>query len=440
MSDVWSQVLDEVRTQIRPEVYNNWFLPIDCSAADADEVVLNVPADYYVQWFESNFGGLLLEILQRHLGRRPSLQFRCVEAAPAPEVSMSRTETPGHANLVGVSPAYNFENFVVGDSNRFAHAAAVGVASRPGESYNPLFIYGKVGLGKTHLMHAVGNEIHRLHPKRRVRYVTCESFVNDVVNMLAHGRRVDEFRTTYRDACDVLLVDDVQFLGGKEKSQIEFFNVFNALFGMRRQIILSCDRYPHEIPGLEQRLQSRFQWGLLVDIEQPDLETRVAILQRKATHFSLDLPTDVAMLIATHIKNNVRELEGALTRLKAFVDFSGKPIDVPTAREALGILLTDPTALLTPDRITRTVASYYSVTVKDLKGKGRKRSITMPRHVAMYLSKTLTAYSYPALAEYFGGRDHTTVLSAVQKIERLLQDAGSEVSRAVSNLKEALSK
>jgi len=431
MPEIWSSVLTDIRSQVRDDAYNAWFRPIGCSTADPDRVILSVPDDFYLSWFQDNYSGLLNEVLGRHLGSTPEVEYRLQK-----EARTRMSEPKGFS--VGVDPKYTFESFVVGDSNRFATAAAKGVAHKPGESYNPLFVYGKVGLGKTHLLHALGNEAIRLDSKTRVRYVTCETFVNDVVQMLTGGRGADAFRALYRDSCDILLVDDVQFLGGKEKSQIEFFNVFNTLYGMRKQIVLSCDRYPRDIPQLEQRLQSRFQWGLVVDIEQPDLETRVAILHRKAAEYGMMIPTDVAMLVATHIKSNVRELEGSLTRIRAYLDLAGGELTTETARLALGNLLSEGGDRITVERIMQTVANYYNVTTKDLRSAVRKRVIATPRHIAMYLAKSLTDCSYPTLGERFGGRDHTTVLSAVQKVERLVRVEDSEVARAVARLKEML--
>lgn len=431
MSDMWSTVLDDIRTQVRPEAFNTWFRPLNCKLEENDNVIVTVPEDFYLSWFQDNYGGFLSDVIREHLGSMPNLEFKHLREASDRAPFVNSYETC-------LDNKYTFDTFVAGDSNRFAHAAAMGVANNPGDSYNPLFIYAKVGLGKTHLMHAIGCEIQKRRPEARVRYVTCETFVNDVVQMLTDGRNADGFRTMYRDSCDVLLVDDIQFLGGKEKSQIEFFNVFNALYGMRKQIVLACDRYPRDIPQLEQRLQSRFQWGLVVDIDQPDLETRIAILQTKARAQQLDLPQDVAMLIATHIKSNVRELEGALTRLRAYLELTNSELTMDSVRLALGNLLVEGNNRLTVERIIQTVANYYSVSVKEMKGTARKRSIATPRHVAMYLAKTLTEASYPTLGERFGGRDHTTVLSAVQKIERLCRADQNEIAVDVERLSEIL--
>ncbi len=434
MPGLWSRVLEDIRGQVRTDAYNTWFRPLVCAALDSDGLRLQVPEDFYLSWFQDNFETLLRETLERHLGLQPELRYerRASGASPGlPEVFV-----PQSARDAGLETAYTFDSFVVGDSNKFAQAAAQGVAHKPGEAYNPLFIYGNVGLGKTHLLHAIGNEILRAHDDRRVRYVTCETFVNDVVQMLATGRQADSFRALYRDSCDVLLVDDIQFLGGKGKSQIEFFNVFNALYGTRKQIVLSCDRYPRDIPNLEQRLQSRFQWGLVVDIEQPDLETRVAILQRKAAKKGMELPSEVAMLIATHIKANVRELEGSLTRLHAYLELTGAPLTVEMARLALGTLLAEGNQRVTVERVMQTVANYYNVSPKDLMGPSRKRAVATPRHVAMYFCKKLTDASYPALGERFGKRDHSTVVAAVQKVERLLRDPRSDLATDVNRLTE----
>jgi chromosomal replication initiator protein len=431
MANVWADVLTDIRSQVRPEAYNTWFRPIHCTHAVGTKVILAVPEDFYLDWFQDNYVGLLRDVLRNHLGESPSLEFEQRAS------SQSLTEIPVEESS-NLDDKYTFDTFIVGDSNRFAHAAAKGVAHNPGGAYNPLFIYARVGLGKTHLLHAIGREILQRDSKARVRYVTCETFVNDVVQMLAKGQDSDGFRSLYRGSCDVLLVDDIQFLGGKEKSQIEFFNVFNALYGMRRQIVMTCDRYPKDIPKLEQRLQSRFQWGLVVDIDQPDLETRVAILRCKAEDLNFHLPQDVAMFIATYIKSNVRELEGSLMRLRAYIELTGAELTQDIARLALGNLLMDAGSRLTAERIIQTVSNYYNVSVKEILGESRKRTITTPRHVAMYLAKTLTNASYPTLGERFGGRDHTTVLSACQKIERVRRDESSDLAQDVSRLHEIL--
>ncbi len=325
-------------------------------------------------------------------------------------------------DLVG---RYTFDKFVVGPTNQFAHAAARIVAEAPASRYNPLFIYGGVGLGKTHLLQAIGHEIHRQHPDWRICFVTSEKFVTDFIGSMMSQRRssagssMEDFRARYRTVPDVLLVDDIQFLSNKDSSQDEFFHTFNALHYAHKQIVLTSDKLPAELPGVEDRLRSRFTWGLIAEIETPDLETRVAILKRKAEFESLNVPDEVALYLAAHIKSNVRELEGALLRVAARASFHGQPISIELARDALAKLIANAPTGLTIESIQREVAAYFDVKLHDLKGPKRHRAVAHPRMVAMYLARKLTNMSYPEIGSRFGGKDHSTVISAVRKIERL---------------------
>jgi chromosomal replication initiator protein len=317
---------------------------------------------------------------------------------------------------------------VVGPTNQFAHAAARMVAEAPASRWNPLFIYGGVGLGKTHLLHAIGHEVHRQHPEWLVSFVTCEQFVTDFIGSMMHQKRssggssMEEFRARYRTAPDVLLVDDIQFLSNKDSSQDEFFHTFNILHYAHKQIVLTSDKLPAELPGVEDRLRSRFTWGLIAEVETPDLETRVAILKRKAESERVDLPDEVALYLAAHIKTNVRELEGALLRLAARASFQGQSISVELARDALAKLIANASTGLTIEAVQREVASYFDVKLHDLKGPKRHRAVAHPRMVAMYLARKLTKMSYPEIGSRFGGKDHSTVISAVRKIERLCSE------------------
>jgi chromosomal replication initiator protein len=317
-----------------------------------------------------------------------------------------------------INPQFSFENFVTGKSNQLAHAASLQVGQNPGQTYNPLFIYGGVGLGKTHLMHALGNRIMQQNPRAKVLYLHSERFVADMIKALQRNA-MNDFKKFYR-SMNALLIDDIQFFAGKERSQEEFFHTFNSLLDSQQQIVLTCDRYPKEIDGLEERLQSRFGWGLTIAVEPPELETRVAILMSKAESSHVKLPNDVAFFIAKHIQSNVRELEGALKRVIANAHFTGQPITVEFTREALKDLLTLQAKLVTIDNIQRTVADYYKIKMSDILSKRRSRSIARPRQVAMALSKELTNHSLPEIGDAFGGRDHTTVLHAVRKIHELL--------------------
>ncbi|KXK22569.1 MAG: chromosomal replication initiator protein DnaA, partial [Armatimonadetes bacterium OLB18] len=320
----------------------------------------------------------------------------------------------------GLNPKYTFDTFVVGNSNQFAHAASRAVANLPSLAYNPLFIYGGVGLGKTHLLNAVGLEIHRTQKQLKVLYVHAEHFTNELINSIRY-EKMFEFRKKYRESCDVLLIDDIQFIAGKERTQEEFFHTFNYLYESRRQVVVTSDRFPKDIPQLEERLRSRFEWGLIADIQAPDTETRVAILRKKAEEDRIALPDEVAMFLATHIRNNVRELEGSLIRLSAFSSLSGNEISVEMAREILKNLIPDRSRALTIEAIQKLVADHYNVKISDLKSPRRLKVLTVPRQIAMYLCRKHVKSSFPELGMKFGGKDHSTVVHAVQKIEKLLQ-------------------
>ncbi len=319
-----------------------------------------------------------------------------------------------------LNPKYTFDSFVIGNSNRFAHAASLAVAESPAKAYNPLFIYGGVGLGKTHLMHAIGHYILNNNPKSQVVYVSSEKFTNELINSIKDDKNV-EFRNKYRNI-DILLVDDIQFIAGKERTQEEFFHTFNALYEANKQIIISSDRPPKEIPTLEDRLRSRFEWGLIADIQAPDFETRMAILKKKADVEKLNIPNEVMVYIATKIKSNIRELEGALIRIVAFSSLTNKEISVDLASEALkDIISSKQTRQVTIDIIQEVVANYYNLKIEDLKSARRTRNIAFPRQIAMYLSRKLTDMSLPKIGEEFGGRDHTTVIHAYEKISNNLK-------------------
>lgn len=362
---------------------------------------------------------------------RPGSYSEIVQA-DAPRRRIAKEDIEGglvHRNYLNTS--FTFANFVEGKSNQLGLAAATQVAENPGGSYNPLFIYGGVGLGKTHLMHAVGNALINRRPNAKVVYLHSERFVADMVKALQLNA-INDFKRYYRSV-DALLIDDIQFFAGKERSQEEFFHTFNALLEGGQQIILTCDRYPKEINGLEERLKSRFGWGLTVAIEPPELETRVAILMKKAQQAAMDLPNDAAFFIAQRIRSNVRELEGALKRVIANAHFTGRPISIDLVREALKDLLALQDRLVSIDNIQRVVAEYYKIKVSDLHSKRRSRSVARPRQVAMYMAKELTNHSLPEIGDAFGGRDHTTVLHACRKIKELL-DSDADIREDVKNL------
>jgi len=338
-----------------------------------------------------------------------------------PQTPLANSRTKFEDNASPLNPKYTFDSFVIGNSNRFAHAASLAVAEMPAKVYNPFFIYGGVGLGKTHLMHAIGHRIMQIHPENKVLYISSEKFTNDFINAIMSGHP-ESFRNRYR-SIDVLLIDDIQFLAKKEQTQEEFFHTFNALHEANKQIIISSDRPPKEIPTLEDRLRSRFEWGLTTDIQSPDLETRIAILRKKALLENITMPNDVIVYISTRIDNNIRELEGAFNRVNAYSFLNRKPITIELAMESLKDLFPkDKTSQVTPQRIQEIVALHFHIKVDDLISKRRTRNVTVPRQLAMFLCRELTDWSLPKIGEFFGGRDHTTVIHAYEKVNRERQE------------------
>ena len=423
-ASLWNRCIAQLQSELPEQQFNTWIRPLQ--AVEEDNVLkLLAPNRFVVDWVKSNFYQRISDVVDAaaegispdlilEVGTRERQHSIPMPAAP-PGGRFRRVEGP----LVGgrLNPDFVFENFVEGKSNQLARAAATQVALNPGKAYNPLFIYGGVGLGKTHLMQAVGNMMLARDPEARVAYVHSERFVSDMVKALQHNT-INEFKRAYR-SLDGLLIDDIQFFARKERSQEEFFHTFNALLEGQQQVILTCDRYPKEVTGLEERLKSRFGWGLTVAIEPPELETRVAILMSKAAQSGVSLPEEVAFFIGQRIRSNVRELEGALRRVIANSHFTGRPIDLDFAREALRDLLALQEKLVTIDNIQKTVAEYFKIRVADLLSKRRSRSITRPRQIAMSLAKELTNHSLPEIGDAFGGRDHTTVLHACRKITEL---------------------
>ena len=429
---LWDMCLTSLRKEIEDtKEYNQWISPLQVEQTE-DKLYLLAPNDLVKEGIQQNYLPKIQTILQNvsdgapptielMVGSRSTLNTTTTQTTPAPQaptnhnISFTKTDRPTHSNL---NARFNFENFVQGKSNQLARAAASQVAQNPGQAYNPLFLYGGVGLGKTHLMHAMGNQILASNKGAKVLYLHSERFVADMIKALQRNA-MNEFKRYYRSV-NALLIDDIQFFAGKDRSQEEFFHTFNALLDSQQQIVLTCDRYPKEIVGLEERLKSRFGWGLTVAIEPPELETRVAILMTKAEQSNVALAHEVAFFIAKNIQSNVRELEGALKRVIANSQFTGQPITVDFTREALKDLLTLQAKLVTIENIQKMVAEYYKIKGSDLLSKRRNRSIARPRQVAMSLSKELTSHSLPEIGEAFGGRDHTTVLHACRKIKELL--------------------
>ncbi|MEJ2127227.1 MAG: chromosomal replication initiator protein DnaA [Woeseiaceae bacterium] len=420
---LWNRCVRDLQAELPEQDFNTWIRPLQ-AVEDGDVLRLLAPNRFVVDWLQQHYMSRILEIIASHgLSPEVVVEVGSRQVSPPPPSNMrprpvAATNQPAPMAIESrLNTSFTFDAFVEGKSNQLAKAAATQVGQNPGKSYNPLFIYGGVGLGKTHLMQAVGTAMLTENPKARVAYVHSEKFVGDMVRGLQHNT-ISEFKRSYR-SLDALLIDDIQFFAGKERSQEEFFHTFNALLEGQRQIVLTCDRYPKEVNGLEERLKSRFGWGLTVAIEPPELETSVAILMSKAAAENIDLPEEVAFFIAKRIRSNVRELEGALRRVIANSRFTERPIDLDFAKEALRDLLALQARLVSIENIQKTVADYFKIRVGDLLSKRRSRSIARPRQFAMALSKELTNHSLPEIGDAFGGRDHTTVLHGCRRIEEL---------------------
>ncbi len=449
--NVWQQCLGCLQEEYSAQQFNTWLRPLQAEAQD-DTLLLLAPNRFVVDWVKKHFFARITELMQTlsanavklvniEVGTRaPAVD--AIKSPEEPQVMTASKQKPSikksieHYKNTYLNKKFVFESFVEGNSNQLAKAAALQVSDKPGEAYNPLFIYGGVGLGKTHLMHSIGNAIIKNNPEAKVLYLHSERFVADMVKAL-QTNSINEFKRFYR-SLNALLIDDIQFFAGKDRSQEEFFHTFNALLEGQQQIILTSDRYPKEIEGVEERLKSRFGWGLTVAVEPPELETRVAILISKAEQSGVELPYEVAFFIAKRIRSNVRELEGALRRVIANAHFTGKPITIDFVNDALRDLLALQDKLVTIDNIQKTVADYYKVKVADLLSKRRSRSIARPRQMAMALAKELTNHSLPEIGDHFGGRDHTTVIHACRKIKELASLTG-DLTEDYKNLMRTLS-
>lgn len=444
---LWEKCLNSLESEFPSQQFNTWIRPLQAEHSEG-KLVLFAPNRFVLDWIVERFLARINELAEKFSGDKPlTVQLEIgskrseqpkIEAAskpiaqsavPNPKAAFSYTDSTTYQS--NLNPNFTFDNFVEGKSNQLAKAACSQVADNPAVAYNPLFLYGGVGLGKTHLMHAIGNKILTDNPKAKVLYLHSERFVADMVKAL-QTNSMNEFKRYYRNV-DALLIDDIQFFAGKDRTQEEFFHTFNALLESQQQVILTCDRYPKEINGVEERLKSRFGWGLTVAVEPPELETRVAILMSKAEHANIHLPYEVAFFVAKRIRSNVRELEGALKRIIANAHFTGKAITLDFVKEALRDLLALQDKLVTVENIQRTVAEYYKIKVADLLSKRRNRSVARPRQTAMALAKELTNHSLPEIGDAFGGRDHTTVLHACRQINELRQ-SDSDIEEDYTNL------
>ena len=429
-TNIWDRVLSRVETKVNRHSFYTWFKPTSFVSDDGLSVRVRVPNALFRDWLTKHYSAVLDEALAEVERQGTTIVFVTAggpvvpEPAPAEDPLPADVQPePGPPDGSHLGPRYSFDTFIVGSSNQFAHAACRAVAEAPSRSYNPLFIYGGVGLGKTHLMHAIGHYVLSHQTKLKLTYISSERFMNEMINALRYDRVLD-FRERYRSV-DVLLVDDIQFLAGKEGTQTEFFHTFNALYDSQKQIVISSDCPPHEIPALEERLRSRFEWGLIADIQAPDLETKVAILKKKAEAEGIPLPDTVAIYIAGKIKSNIRELEGSLIRLIAYASLTGREISLALAQDVLRNLLQHDERAVTIEIIQKFVSDYYQLKLGELKSRNNSKSIAMPRQIAMYLCKSLTNASLPEIGRSFGGKHHSTVIHSIRKIEDLRKRDGN---------------
>jgi chromosomal replication initiator protein len=439
LTDLWEKTQNTIKEQIGATSYDTWLSGLKALPRDSNTLVLQAPDEFFKNWIVEHYAPAIGRCLNQEAGREVVLSFEVnAELLSNPvsqkiqslEKNFAPPKSTAHLNS-----RFLFENFVIGSSNRFACAAAQAVADKPAQVYNPFFIYGSVGLGKTHLLQAITHEITRKHPHLKICYISSEQFTNELINAIRH-RSAEAFRQKYR-TIDVLLIDDIHFIAGKESTQEEFFHTFNVLHDHRKQIIICSDRPPKEIAHLEDRLVSRFNWGLIADVQPPDFETRMAILRKKTDLESCNVPDDVVTFIATEIKTNIRELEGALLRVVAYSMLEEKPINLALAKSVLKDMVKETVKTISVEMVQKQVSEFFNVSIQELKNKSRHKNIIVPRQVAMYLSRKLTAHSLPEIGAAFGGKDHTTILHAIKKVEEvLLKD--EQIKKIVETLKSSL--
>ncbi|MFA5389020.1 MAG: chromosomal replication initiator protein DnaA [Candidatus Omnitrophota bacterium] len=421
LTNLWNKILEYTKQEVGEQAFENWFTQTSLVSATEDSIVISVPSNFFKDWIYDHYRDILNIAILKTLGKVVPVKFEIKEqgfqkaSGPETRQQAAPSEKPIHKKPFYLNPKYTFEGFVVGSSNRFAHAATLAIAEAPAKAYNPLFIYGGVGLGKTHLMQAACHYISEMHKNLKLFYTTSESFTNELISGI-QNRTTQKFREKYRNV-DVLLIDDIHFIAGKESTQEEFFHTFNALYDAHKQIVLSSDRAPKTIPGLEERLVSRFEWGLVTDVQPPDLETRIAILKKKAERNAAKLSDDILYFIAENIKTNIRELEGALIKLIAYSALENKKIDLALAKEILKDAAAENSKKITIEVIQKKVADYFDIKTSDMKTKKRTRQVAYPRHIAMYLVREMMGVTLPEIGEHFGGRDHSTVIHACDKVD-----------------------
>ena len=428
---VWTKALELLKEQMTPISYDTWVKDIRPISVEGNSLVLMVDNELYLNTLRNFYTQTITNCVNTANRTNLTISFM-ISSEASPQRSAPKAESGPAGECSSLIERYTFDTFVTGESNRFAHAAALAVAENPSEAYNPLFIYGGVGLGKTHLLHAIGNHVHAMHPEYNILFITSEDFTNDVINAILTNTR-QQLRDKYRKL-DLLLVDDIQFIGGKDSTELEFFHTFNALRDSNKQIVITSDRQPKDIPVLEERLRARFLWGLITDIQPPDIETRIAILRRKCVRENVDMPEEVLAYIAERVSSNIRELEGSFNRIVAYSDFSKKPITLQFAETVLKDYVSGSARRkITPELIAQVVTDYFSLTMDDLMSTKRERRIAYPRQVAMYLCRTLTDNSYPAIGEFFGGKHYTTVMYACDQIIKDMETK-PEVATAIDDI------
>ncbi len=434
IQELWTRTLEVLQDQVSKPSFETWLKATKAISFENNVLTISTPSEFAREWLESRYTNIIHSTLHAMTGTDIKLNFTSDEMSKSAKKGEDiHIQEPPQSQL---NPRYTFETFVIGSGNRFAHAASLAVAEAPAQAYNPLFIYGGVGLGKTHLMHAIGHYVQAHSPSSRVVYLSSEKFTNEFINAI-RDNKAETFRNKYRSV-DILLIDDIQFLAGKEQTQEEFFHTFNTLHEHNKQIIISSDRPPKEIDDLEDRLRSRFEWGLITDVQPPDLETRIAILRKKAIADNLNVPGNVLAYIADLVDTNIRELEGALIRVVAYSALMNQPIDEALAQEALkDIISSSAPPVVGIEHIQQEVCNYYHLRLEDLKSKKRTKTVAFPRQIAMYLCRELTDFSLPRIGEDFGGRDHTTVIHAHEKINRLLKN-DSQLQHVIDTLKKRI--
>jgi chromosomal replication initiator protein len=447
MENIWIQARSNISKVLTPQTFDTWIKPIGFITQKSNQITLEAPNKFVKEWVEEKYLSMIQEAISALTGVKFQVEFKVSEKSQGESISDDtslpvpddmpplREKVKSGESVSNLNPKYTFETFVCGASNQFAHAASQAVANNPATNYNPLFIYGGVGLGKTHLLTAIGNHIQTKNRKARISYYTSEKFMNELINCLRYNK-MEQFRNKFRNM-DVLLIDDVQFIAGKERTQEEFFHTFNSLYESHKQIVVTSDKFPKDIPGLEERLRSRFEWGLIADIQPPDIETKVAILKKKAEQDNINLVDEVALFLATSSTTNVRELEGMLIRLGAFSSLTGNEITLKMAREVLKDIIVDKTRELTIEIIQKQVADHFKIKLSELKSEKRLKAIVVPRQIAIYLCRDLTKASYPEIGEKFGGKDHSTIIHSVKKIDNLMTQ-NLEIKSTIENLKRSL--